>query len=338
MRDEALSDVLKVWIYAVACAWLGAWVSPLLYNAGKALAEVSAAKETNPPLRWLAEKCHAADFPYFFAFSVGFAAVVLFVPAVEWLRAGRASEMGKVGSLRLPEGARHQTSGQRLIKNPNSWRHAIGGFCGVVLIFSLLAGALILADIFEWRVLHAPLPGIVIKVLVTSTLLAAIQELLFRSIAMGIFLRAMRPAAALGMSAVLFALVHFLFPSPSVNVLDPEASGVGFEMLRKIAGQFSELRVILGVMAPLLALGGVLAYARWKTASLWLPIGLNAGWIFINDIIAHLILPTSRPDSMIWVLTGSTLKQGFVPLVGILIAGGFAIRFTTPANACESPV
>jgi hypothetical protein len=38
MRDEALSDVLKVWLYAAAVVLLGAWMSPLLYNAGKALA------------------------------------------------------------------------------------------------------------------------------------------------------------------------------------------------------------------------------------------------------------------------------------------------------------
>ena len=57
MRNEAHGDVLKVWLYAAASVWLGAWISPLLYNAGKALAEVSQGKTTNGPLEWLAAVC-----------------------------------------------------------------------------------------------------------------------------------------------------------------------------------------------------------------------------------------------------------------------------------------
>jgi membrane protease YdiL (CAAX protease family) len=136
---------------------------------------------------------------------------------------------------------------------------------------------------------------------------------------MGIFLRAMRPAAALGMSALLFALVHFLNPPPALNVLDPDVAGTGFELLRKIAEQFSESRIVLGTFMPLLALGGVLAYARWRTVSLCLPIGLHAGWIFTNVILG-----------------GTILKQGFAPLAGILIAGAFTNYLTRPADDTET--
>ena len=72
MRDEALSDVLKVWLYAAAVAVVGAWISPLLYNAGKALAEVGATKRTNGPLDWLAGQCQVMDFPSFFKCSLIF--------------------------------------------------------------------------------------------------------------------------------------------------------------------------------------------------------------------------------------------------------------------------
>src|SRR5512137_2881398 len=57
MRNESLGDVLKVWLYAAASVLLGAWISPVLYNAGKALAEVSVCKVTNGPLEWLAKLC-----------------------------------------------------------------------------------------------------------------------------------------------------------------------------------------------------------------------------------------------------------------------------------------
>ena len=109
MRDEASSDVLKVWLHAAASVLLGAWISPLLYNMGKGLAEVSEGKQTNGPLEWLAGVCRTADFPAFFAASLLLAAAILLLPLIQWLRGGRQ-----------PEAAR----GQRLRKNPLGARQA----------------------------------------------------------------------------------------------------------------------------------------------------------------------------------------------------------------------
>ena len=79
MRGEASSDVLKVWLYAAAVVISGAWLAPLLYNAGKALAEISAGKQTNVPLEWLAKLCQRADFPGFFTVSLWVCALILFL-------------------------------------------------------------------------------------------------------------------------------------------------------------------------------------------------------------------------------------------------------------------
>lgn len=337
MRDAAHGDVLKVWLYAAVAVLGGAWISPLFFNAGKALAEVAAAKETNGPLEWLADRCRVADFPDFLEVAVVVVGVVLFVPFMDFLRGGRGGEGGKVGWLRLPDGVRCGVSGQRLVKNPHGPLQAMAGFAGVGGLFLVLAGTLVLAGIFDLTNPGPPLFRILARVLTVAWLLAAVQEFLFRGIAMGVFLRAMRPAAALGLSALLFALVHLVHAPAGLNVADPEASGVGFELLRKIAGQFSEPRFVLGTLMPLLALGGVLAYARWKTASLWLPIGLHAGWIFINGFAAAVTVPAIHPDSQFWLLAGSSFQEGLVPLIGILIAGGLVIRLTTPADVPDFP-
>ncbi len=82
---------------------------------------------------------------------------------------------------------------------------------------------------------------------------------------------------------------------------------------------------------PLLALGAMLAYARWRTASLWLPIGLHAGWIFINGVLAAVTV-ASHPDSILWVISGIPLKQGLVPLVGIVLIGVIANYLITPRD------
>ena len=207
MRNEASSQVLKVWLYAAASVVLGAWVSPLFYNAGKALAEVSSTKQTNVLLEWFAGLCRAADFPKFFVASLILVAVVLFLPFVEWLQGGRGRDgaANRPWRMRLPDGARPMEGGQRLRKNPDALRHALRGFLVVTVLFLLIGGVLITAGVLEWRSPGGGILKMLAKTAAFAVGLAVLQEIVFRGIAMGIFLRAMRPAAALGMSAVLFA-------------------------------------------------------------------------------------------------------------------------------------
>lgn len=335
MRSESSSDVLKVWLYAAASVVLGAWFSPVLYNAGKALAEISSSKQTNGFLEWLAGICRAAEFPGFFEVSLLIAAGILFLPWIGWLRGGQAPGKGGSWKVRLPVGARGPEAGQRLHRNPRGIRQGMTGFLLVTVLFLVIAGILALAGVLEWKNPGEPLIKTLLRGGIIALGLAALQEVLFRGIALGIFLRAMRPATALGLSAVLFALVHFLKSPPGLNVVDPDAAGVGFGLLRKIAIQFSEPRAVFGVFSPLLALGFVLAYARWRTASLYLPIGLHTGWIFVNDLLGRVTLATSPPDSLMWVISGMALNQGLVPLGGIVLTGVLANYLTTDPHVAE---
>jgi membrane protease YdiL (CAAX protease family) len=334
MRGEASSDVMKVWLYAGASVLLGTWLSPLLYNMGKALAEVSSEKETNGFFEGLAGLCRKADFPDFFVLGLVGMAAVLFIPFMDSLRGGKTTEGSGIWRIRLPQGAKILTMGQRLVRNPDGVRHAGIGFLLAVSLFALLGCVLLATGVLQWKQTGGGISKLFFGWLPFALGLAALQELLFRGITMGIFLRAMRPASALGLSAVLFALVHFLKPPPGLDVSDPDAARVGFELLGKIIGQFAEPRILLGSFAPLLALGVVLAYARWRTASLWLPIGLHAGWIFINQVFGTLSA-TSDPDSVLWVISGVPLRQGLVPLIGIVIVGVLATYLTTPKD--EAP-
>ena len=329
MRGAFPSEVFKVWLYAAASVLLGAWVSPLIYNAGKALAEVSSVKQTNGPLHWLAGICRAADFPKFFEVSLLGAALLLFLPFLHWLQARAEPGEGR----QLADKVRGWNGGQRLCDNPRRLRQAVAGFLSVTGVFLLIAGSLILTGVIEWRAPGGSLWKIVLRGFTTALGLAVFQELVFRGIALGIFLRALRPLAAISLSALLFALVHFLNPPAGLNVIDADASGVGFELLRKIAVRLTEPRIVLGTFAPLLALGAVLAYARWRTASLGLSIGLHTGWIFVNGVLASVTAAAGFPS----LLTGPTLGQGLIPLAGILFAGLFTHYLTSTADATAPP-
>jgi len=288
MRNEAHGDVLKVWLYAAASVWLGAWCSPLLYNAGKALAEVSQGKTTNGPLEWLAGQCGRAEFSVFFTASMLLAAALLFFPWMEWLHARRGAAVvpGPWG-LRLPDGARISTRGQRLGKNPRGPWQLCAGFLLMAGLLLPMGVALVAAGWFKLQLpADVGLTKLLLRTVILALATALVAEVLFRGIVMGVFLRAMRPAAALGMSAAFFALVASLVSPAGLQVTDPEARGAGFELLRLLALRFADGSLVLANFVPLLALGLVLAYARWRTASLWLPIGMHAGWMTAKALLA----------------------------------------------------
>lgn len=313
MRNPARGDVWLVWLYAAAAVALGAWLAPWLYNAGMALAEVSSRKTTNEALQGLAGVCQTADFPRFYAAGLLLAGALLFFPWLEWLH--------------LRHGAAAAVAGQPLRAHPQTLWHAGAGF--------LLAAGLLL--VLELAVAPAgwSLPrhwdGGVAALALKAMAGAVVLEAFFRGLTLGVFLRAMRPAAALGMSALFFALVMSAMPLPGENVADPEAAGTGFEMLRLAAWRFADWRSICGHFAPLLALGGVLAYARWRTAALWLPIGLHAGWWFARTLPRHL------PGGASPVLSGSLLQQAVLPLAVLLVAGVLTHRLTATPHPDAPP-
>ena len=325
MRHEARGDVIKVWLYAGASVLLGAWMAPLLFNAGKALAEVSINKATNGPLEWLAARCGAAGFPEFFVAAVVVAAVLLFVPWMEWIHAKRGEVSGTgPWKFRLPGGARTTEIGQALRRNFEGPWHACSGFMVVTGLLLSMGVALVPAGYFTMRPPGSGMMALVAVTLASALAGAVLLELAFRGIAMGIFMRAMRPSFALGMTAAFFAVMLSLVPQAGTAVVDPEQPGAGFDLLGTMALRFADWRHVLGSFAPLLALGAVLAYARWRTASLWLPIGLHTGWRFAKGLLEELSIPTAPSGSGESFLNGFVLQQGIVPLAAIIAAGMMA--------------
>lgn len=333
MRNDVRGDVWKVWLYAAAFICLGAWMSPLLYNAGKALAEVSASKSINGPLDWLAGLCREAEFPLFYHAAVILAAAVLFFPWMEWIHARRGVPVAGGGPwrLRLPDGARVSALGQRLEKNPRGLWHACAGFMLAAGLLLPLGIALVPAGLSTLRTPVGNLLPLAAMSLAAALFMALIMEVFFRGIVMGIFLRAMRPAAALGMSAAFFALVLSAFPQAGVNVMDPEVGRPGFELLGLLARRLGDGNVFMENFIPLVALGAVLAYARWRTASLWLPTGMHAGWWFANSVLTKLGLATAVTADP--VISGNLLQRGLLPVAGIMLAGVLAHVLTaSPAG------
>ncbi len=305
MRNGAGRDVLKVWLYAAAVVLLAAWASPLIYNAGKAMGEVTAGKPTNEFLKWLGARCQEADFPAFFLGTVAAIAILLFIPFSEWLD--------------IKGRRRDGVQGQPLRKNRRGFLEWLTGAllaCGLLLLtgYGLMsAGAFVWRGLpmGEWKWLYQLLPWMVMGIIV--------QEWLIRGAALGIFLRAMKPGAAILLAALLFAVIHSLVAPAGFNVPDPDADGVGFQLLQMIGTRLADPRILIVEFLPLLAMGGVLGYARWRTASLWLPIGLHLGWKLAQVIFAKAAKPVPQSDDVAALLSGRELVQGMIPLAAVLV-------------------
>jgi membrane protease YdiL (CAAX protease family) len=309
--------VLKVWLYAVAVVAAGAWVSPVLYNAGKALGEISSVKRTNGFLEWLGGICEEADFRVFFLVSIIGMALLLFIPFSEWLSMKRE--------------ARGRGIGQPLEKNRRGVLEWGTGLLLAAGFFLLMGYGLVATGSFTWegppkdplKLVQGALPWLLLGVV--------IQEWLFRGVALGICLRAVRPFAAISMAAVLFTVVAFLYPSSELEIADPDASGVGFELLGLMARGAGDPEILWGRVLPLLAAGWVLGYARWRTASLWLPAGLQMGWILANALFQTATKPVMRVDPLARLMAGDSLMHGFIPLAGVLVVGAL-VYFVTDSK------
>ncbi len=311
MSAAASSGVIKLWLYAIASVVLGAWISPLVYNAGKALAEVSSAKQTNGPLEWLAGVCRRAEFPSFFTASIVGCALVLLLPLLDSL----STSSGNGGT------------GQRLLRNPWELRQVGLGFLGMVALLCVVAWIFWGLGIVTWLPGAVLECGGVIKLLALSFAWATVQELWFRGLVMGVFLRAMPTLLAALLATFYFALVHFMIAPTGLTVVDADASGIGFELLGKILHQFIQPRALVVYLLPWLVIGWVLSTLRLRTASLCLPIGIHAGWLFSQTLFACYTRTASNP------LWQSLAFMGAIALLGLL-----AHRIHPPHESAKSLV
>ncbi len=248
-----------------------------------------------PPLFWVAQDLTArGHLPFLaqFGFETYFhraqllAAVLFMWPLLRSLRA---------------------TSRHDLLLEPNrrAVRDTFLGF-GISAVPLLCFAVVLLAlGIYGFRAAGI---GAVLPRWTAAVIVPLIEEPLFRGLLLGVLLRACSPVAAMSISSAIYSILHFLKPSDETPTVITWTSGFG--SLARSFAQFTDPLLVLAGFTTLFLLGWILADARIRTRSLWLPIGLHAGWIFVSatfNKMAHrelLALP--------WI--GQNLLIGIAPL------------------------
>jgi uncharacterized protein len=263
-----------------------------------------------PPLYWgaqgVAAHVHSAglsdflaktDFARYFDRAMTISALVLLWPLLAALR------------------IRNFSSDLGLQRDRRGLRRLIAGFFVAMIPLALLAGVLVWTGVYR---MHSQIPwGKIAWVPVTAFVVAGLEEFLFRGAIQGAVRKTTIDDFAFWSVAILFAIVHFLKP-PDHGL---EASGVhwwsGLALLPDTLSQFGQPGLLLGGFTTLLVVGLILGYARMRTRSLWMPIGLHAGWV-----LGKLSFEPITRHSEAWPWLGPDLLIGLAPLITLGITWG----------------
>lgn len=157
----------------------------------------------------------------------------------------------------------------------------IRGFALAVGSLILLAGVMALAGVFTpyFRLAFATGLERSVKAILAAITVGFLEEIFFRGILLRGMLEDVRPASALLATNLFYSAIHFVKPSEKLALsgLDPLA---GLRHLVRSFEPFLNPAELLPGLVGLFLIGLVLSLAYMRTGSLFLSIGLHAGWVF----------------------------------------------------------
>jgi membrane protease YdiL (CAAX protease family) len=219
-----------------------------------------------------------------------------------------------------------------LAKGGRPARNAATGF---VIGFGSLACAAGLAVVCGGRTAHLSRSGgemvfALLGATATAVVVAVIEELIFRGALFGILRKAWAWPGALAASSAVYAAVHFLQKPDAPQSVDWLS---GIRMLPEL------FRIPAEGLAPafftLLLAGAILALVYQRTGSLFMSMGLHAGWIFW--LAAYRLVTRETPDAARAIWGSDKLIDGWVAFLMLALVLGVVWGSVRPAAGASSP-
>ncbi len=203
------------------------------------------------------------------------------------------------------------------------------GFVIAAASIAVLGLLMSIAGVFMPGFFHT-LPAVLqwsVKSLLSALMVGFFEEIFFRGVIFKGLLEDARPATAFAAANLFYAAVHFFKPPEKfvVTGLDPLA---GVRFIVQSLHPFLDPPEILPGLIGLFIIGLVLSYAFFRTRTLYLSIGLHAGWVFALKIMR--VFGEFERGDLGWAF-GSTdpkIVSGVVTWMGIL-AVGVVVHFMT---------
>lgn len=200
-------------------------------------------------------------------------------------------------------------------------RDFFSGFVLAVASMALLAVVMYFAGALTPG-LSDPLYAIVrssAKALMTALIVAFLEEIFFRGILFKGLMEDYGAAVAFIGANLLYAASHFFKPPEDFMPagFDPLA---GLRFLVLCLAPYLDTATTVPGLIGLFVIGAVLSYALLRTGSLYLPIGLHAGWVFAIKTLS--LYGDFTREGLGWLFGAKPkLVSGVVTWAGILLVG-----------------
>ena len=160
----------------------------------------------------------------------------------------------------------------------------------------------------------------VIKIVIGTILIGVIEEILFRGYILTALRKSLGAVPAVLLSSVLFAAVHFIKPA------EPEFTDrwySGFLLFTDLFAKAGD--TFWPEVCTLFCMGTVLATLSYWTRSVYIPIGLHAGWVWIMMLFR---LFTENQGRLVWLYgSGEWISKGWIgPIMALAV---WAVVFLT---------
>jgi len=304
---RGVSPLAKTALYLLAVGLAAAVISPLAYwtvQAGGAGGPLSS----------------IADFPFhrYFSRTAQIAAIVLLVPTVWWIGLRDTLSLG-------------------LARNQQATRDLLVGLAVALLPLAIFAALCLWSGVY--RIKPDAGWGKLANIALTASVVALVEEALFRGVLQGLAIRQWGAKAGIALIAILFAAVHFI--KPAKGSAGPVTWTSGFSELGACFGGMPPGEQLAYGFLALAIIGAILGVSTWRTRSLWLAIGLHAGWVFGQQTLNLFARFSVKPPDSAYPWIGPPVVSGMVPtgiwpLAAILAAGSLAALYVAYAPRRET--
>jgi CAAX protease family protein len=210
------------------------------------------------------------------------------------------------------------------------------GFVCAVVSMIVLVMLMTLQDIFTpfFRLSLGDSIARITKALLAGFSVSFLEEIFFRGIFFKGILEQNKPLRAFLLSNLLFAAVHFVQPVRAFQLANFDPWG-GLRYLAGSFGPFLDFRSLFPGFIGLFLLGLVLSYAVLRTRTIFLAIGLHAGWIFALQSI-RVFGDFNRQDlGLMFGSTNPKIVSGVITWIGILSVAAVVHGITRPAQSSD---
>jgi membrane protease YdiL (CAAX protease family) len=256
---------------------------------------------------YAASQRHRVEFEQIFAGVFIFAGVALLLASPSLLRPRLLRDAGLVGKDRSD---------------------FFSGFVLAIASIALLAVVMYFAGALTPG-LSDPLYAIVrasAKALLTALMVAFLEEIFFRGILFKGLMEDYDAAVAFIGANLIYAASHFFKPPEEFMPGGPDPLA-GFRFLVLCLAPYLDTATTVPGLIGLFIIGLVLSYALLRSGTLYLPIGLHAGWVFAIKTLS--LYGDFTREGLGWIFGGKPkLVSGVATWVGILLVGA-VVRLMT---------